>query len=104
MIATLPIAAQRISPGGRQWFIRGFGPYCSAASIEKKAMYCQAAKMRCMFSRMMLQSANLLMFDIQPTTLIGIDKRTKQWHERFPVVPSFYLAQDHELINSGHRY
>ncbi|HEY8928428.1 MAG TPA: ATP-binding cassette domain-containing protein [Mucilaginibacter sp.] len=92
------------SPGEKDdQFIRGFlgRMLFSGEEVMKKATVLSGGeKMRCMFSRMMLQSANLLMFD-EPTNHLDLESITalNNGMKDFRGTMLF-TSRDHELVQT----
>lgn len=92
------------SPGEKdEQFIRGFLGrmlFSGEEVLKKAAVLSGGEKMRCMFSRMMLQQANLLMFD-EPTNHLDLESITalNNGMKDFKGVILF-TSRDHELTET----
>jgi ATPase subunit of ABC transporter with duplicated ATPase domains len=92
------------SPGEKDdQFIRGFLGrmlFSGEEVLKKSSVLSGGEKMRCMFSRMMLQSANLLMFD-EPTNHLDLESITalnngmKDYRGTI-----LFTSRDHELVET----
>jgi len=92
------------SPGDKDdQFIRGFlgRMLFSGEEVMKKATVLSGGeKMRCMFSRMMLQSANLLMFD-EPTNHLDLESITALNNGMKDFRGTIlFTSRDHELVQT----
>jgi ATPase subunit of ABC transporter with duplicated ATPase domains len=92
------------SPGDKDdQFIRGFlgRMLFSGEEVLKKATVLSGGeKMRCMFSRMMLQSANLLMFD-EPTNHLDLESITALNNGMKDFRGTIlFTSRDHELVQT----
>ncbi|MES2110182.1 MAG: ATP-binding cassette domain-containing protein [Bacteroidota bacterium] len=92
------------SPGDKDdQFIRGFlgRMLFSGEEVLKKASVLSGGeKMRCMFSRMMLQSANLLMFD-EPTNHLDLESITALNNGMKDFRGTIlFTSRDHELVQT----
>jgi len=92
------------SPGEKDdQFIRGFlgRMLFSGEEVMKKATVLSGGeKMRCMFSRMMLQSANLLMFD-EPTNHLDLESITALNNGMKDFRGTIlFTSRDHELVQT----
>jgi len=92
------------SPGEKDdQFIRGFLGrmlFSGEEVLKKSSVLSGGEKMRCMFSRMMLQSANLLMFD-EPTNHLDLESITalNNGMKDFRGTVLF-TSRDHELVET----
>jgi len=92
------------SPGEKDdQFIRGFLGrmlFSGEEVLKKSSVLSGGEKMRCMFSRMMLQQANLLLFD-EPTNHLDLESITalnngmKDFHGTM-----LFTSRDHELVQT----
>ncbi|GAA4090702.1 ABC-F family ATP-binding cassette domain-containing protein [Mucilaginibacter panaciglaebae] len=92
------------SPGEKDdQFIRGFLGrmlFSGEEVLKKSSVLSGGEKMRCMFSRMMLQSANLLMFD-EPTNHLDLESITALNNGMKDFRGTIlFTSRDHELVET----
>ncbi|WP_214070592.1 ATP-binding cassette domain-containing protein [Mucilaginibacter sp. dw_454] len=92
------------SPGEKDdQFIRGFLGrmlFSGEEVLKKSSVLSGGEKMRCMFSRMMLQSANLLMFD-EPTNHLDLESITALNNGMKDFRGTIlFTSRDHELVQT----
>jgi len=92
------------SPGEKDdQFIRGFLGrmlFSGEEVLKKSSVLSGGEKMRCMFSRMMLQSANLLMFD-EPTNHLDLESITALNNGMKDFRGTIlFTSRDHELVHT----
>jgi ATPase subunit of ABC transporter with duplicated ATPase domains len=95
---------REFSPGEKDdQFIRGFLGrmlFSGEEVLKKSSVLSGGEKMRCMFSRMMLQSANLLMFD-EPTNHLDLESITALNNGMKDFRGTIlFTSRDHELVET----
>jgi ATPase subunit of ABC transporter with duplicated ATPase domains len=95
---------RQYSPGEKDdQFIRGFLGrmlFSGEEVLKKSSVLSGGEKMRCMFSRMMLQSANLLMFD-EPTNHLDLESITALNNGMKDFRGTIlFTSRDHELVET----
>jgi len=95
---------REFSPGEKDdQFIRGFLGrmlFSGEEVLKKSSVLSGGEKMRCMFSRMMLQSANLLLFD-EPTNHLDLESITALNNGMKDFRGTIlFTSRDHELVET----